>query len=253
VGDLLARTSIGGGSETYDKLLRRFIRKSTDVLLQSAKESEEPAETWLEGQHLLLQTSLLIIGNLNVSGEVLDSLEAQLDENLEEFEHLKETSIEFPRSVTQRFFTHLLVYNLFVSQANREEYRPSAGQNSLLRHLYTYDELVDRETYRRIRSRTQRMLDQLESTEFDESKFRRIYASLAAGSVTPKTMRDDIVGICRAMIGESDSDFQQLQRAVSEEIASNYSISRRLKRRLRKLDASDDDVANAAIAHVLQQ
>ncbi|MFB6217440.1 MAG: hypothetical protein ABEJ72_10845, partial [Candidatus Aenigmatarchaeota archaeon] len=91
--------------EQVDKRMKKFLRKSNNLLLEVSERSENPVESWLDAQHFLLMNFLMFFGVMDFSEEVFEKLEELLEDNLENFEDIEKIKDEFGEDVKKRFFT----------------------------------------------------------------------------------------------------------------------------------------------------
>lgn len=244
------RTTISDGDKV-ERELKSAIRKANQLLLQFSEEAEDPTETWLEGQHLLFRLFIMLVGNLEVSEDPYEYIEDQIHENLEAFDDIGETNIEFAENVKRRFFTYVVLYNLLNRNIGRPDFNP---RTRLMRQIYACEELVNKETYDAVREEVEANVERyVADVSFEFDQFRDVYAGLVTGSMGPKTVRNDIIGICQRMSEETDEEFKAIAAAVLFRISDVYSISASLKNQLRQIDSPADDTMEEAIEHLLQK
>lgn len=235
-----------------DSRIKKLIRRSNELLLEKSADSENPIELWLDAQHFLIMSFLTFFGYLNFSEDVFSYLEDYLEENLERFEDIDWTDVEFSADVKRRFFTYLVIYNFVNRRLDREDFVPMAGKHLLMRHLYSYDDLISKEVYYQIRETTEGFLEsKMEEPRFDLREFHKVYADMAGGSVGPKTMKDDLTGLCKSMAAESDEDFIEVQALFLRGRVDNWSITRKLQNRVEEIHDAKSETAQEAINYLL--
>lgn len=231
------------------KQTKELIGKSNSLLAEKADTSENPMESWFDAQHWLVLSFLMFFGVLETSEEGFDYLEEQLEDNLQSFDEIIESDVTIPADIKRRFFTYVLIYNLVNRSVGREEFVPSV---SVMRHFYSYDELIDRETYYAVCDRTESFVEtNLNDISFTKERFRETYIDLALMSFNPRSFVDDICTVCEDMAEETDSEFAKFQAEFVRANAKKREIHRKVTRRVREIEQIEREEAEGAIEYLL--
>lgn len=231
------------------KQTKDLIRKSNSLLAEKADTSANPMESWFDAQHWLILAFLMFFGVLETSEEGFDYLEEQLEDNLESFDEIIESGVRIPADIKRRFFTYILIYNLVNRSIGREDFVPSI---SVMRHFYSYDELIDRETYYTIRDRVESFIEtNMDGFRFTQEQFRETYIYLALMSFNPRSFTDDISGVCEDMAEETHSEFVRFQAEFVRANVERREIHPKIKRQVREVEQIEHEEAEATIEYLL--
>jgi hypothetical protein len=228
---------------------KELIRELNSLLAEKADTSENPMESWFDAQHWLVLAFVMFFGVLETSEEGFDYLEEQLEDNLESFDEIIESDVTIPVDIKRRFFTYILIYNLVNRSVGREDFIPSV---SVMRHFYSYDDLIDRGTYYMVRDRVESFVEtNLDGLPFTQERFRETYIDLALMSFNPRSFVDDICSVCENMAEETDGEFARFQAEFVRANAQEREIHRKITRRIRKVEPIEHEEAEAAIEYLL--